>query len=233
MRSRNIKPSLFKNEVLGTADPLHTIVFEGLWCEADKSGRLEDRPLRLKAEIIPYREGVDMNVSLNWLKENGFIQRYEAGGVKVIQVLKFSDHQHPHRNEVESVLPTLDSKKHNQGQKSARPRNGALRLIPDSLILDTDSLIPDAPQAQLPDGLDLKAWAEWQAYRKLKPPSLQAAARRLAKLGTLQADAVENSIANGYTGLYPPKPETGRKPARVPKTADELDAEWEAANAAK
>ena len=59
-RSRNIKPSLFKNEVLGVADPLYTILFEGLWVLADREGRLEDRPLRIKAEarVVWQREGV-------------------------------------------------------------------------------------------------------------------------------------------------------------------------------
>ena len=44
MRARNLKPSIFKNELLAVADPLYTLVFEGLWCLADREGRLEDRP---------------------------------------------------------------------------------------------------------------------------------------------------------------------------------------------
>lgn len=58
-------------------------------------------------------------------------------------------------------------------------------------------------------GLDLKAWESWREYRKgnkpLKPASLAAAARQMAKLGDGQMAAVENSIANGYQGLIPPK----------------------------
>src|SRR5262244_3073085 len=54
IRARNIKPGIFKNELLGAADPLLTLLFEGLWCMADREGRLEDRPLRIKAEIFPY-----------------------------------------------------------------------------------------------------------------------------------------------------------------------------------
>lgn len=143
MRARNIKPSLFKNEVLGTADPLLTILFEGLWCEADRDGRLEDRPLRLKAEIFPYRHNADIDAMLEWLSENGFIARYEAKSAKIIQVLKFSDHQRPHKNEVPSVLPTLDASKHNQGKKRAQPKTQALRSDSPSLIPDSGYLIPD------------------------------------------------------------------------------------------
>ena len=74
-RARSIKPSLFDNEILGTADPLYTILFEGLWCHADREGRLEDRPLRIKAQIFLYREGIKPDDLLNWLEENRFIYR--------------------------------------------------------------------------------------------------------------------------------------------------------------
>ena len=41
-RARNIKPALFKNEILGVADPLCTLTFQGLWMLADRDGRLEN-----------------------------------------------------------------------------------------------------------------------------------------------------------------------------------------------
>ncbi len=67
-RARNIKPGLFKNEILGVAEPIYTLLFEGLWLLADREGRLEDRPLRIKAEIFPYREGLDLVSMLGWLE---------------------------------------------------------------------------------------------------------------------------------------------------------------------
>ena len=60
-RARNIKPSVFTNELLGTLAPEVTLLFMGLWCLADKDGILEDRPLRIKAEIFPYRDNLDVN----------------------------------------------------------------------------------------------------------------------------------------------------------------------------
>lgn len=104
-RARNIKPGLFKNEVLGVADPLYTLLFEGLWVLADREGRMEDRPLRIKAEVFPYREGLDINAMLDWLQENGFIRRYTSRGVRCIVVCEFKKHQNPHKNESESELP--------------------------------------------------------------------------------------------------------------------------------
>lgn len=86
-RARNIKPGLFKNEILGVADPLYTLLFEGLWLLADRDGRLEDRPLRIKAEIFPYREGLDMSAMLDWLQANGFIVREAGPAGDVIQII--------------------------------------------------------------------------------------------------------------------------------------------------
>ena len=48
-RARNIKPGFFKNEILGVADPLYSLLFEGLWVLADRAGRLEDRPFASRA----------------------------------------------------------------------------------------------------------------------------------------------------------------------------------------
>lgn len=104
-RARNIKPGFFKNEILGLADPLYSLLFEGLWLLADRAGRLEDRPLRIKAEIFPYRENLRIDEMLNWLQDNGFIQRYLSEGKACILVLEFEKHQNPHKNEPESTLP--------------------------------------------------------------------------------------------------------------------------------
>ena len=103
-RARNIKPGFFKNEVLGVADPLYSLLFEGLWVLADRAGRLEDRPLRIKGEIFPYRDGLNVDEMLCWLESNGFIQRYTAQGKKCILVLEFVKHQNPHKNEAESAV---------------------------------------------------------------------------------------------------------------------------------
>jgi hypothetical protein len=147
MRARSLKPGLFKNELLGTADPLLTVLFTGLWCEADREGRLEDRPLRIRAEVFPYRHDLDVEPHLQWLHDNSFIVRYVAKRMKLIQVLAFLDHQRPHVNEVKSVLPPMSEKsttkvasQHYQGSASAQPRQQALRsesLFSDSLFSES------------------------------------------------------------------------------------------------
>lgn len=143
-RSRNIKPGLFKNEILGVADPLYTLAFQGLWLLADRAGRLEDRPLRIKAETFPYRDGLDIDRILNWLEEEGFILRYEASGKRYIQVLNFSKHQNPHKNETASDIPPPDLSEAVPKNSVHIPKNSeALGLIPDSGFRIPSLLIPD------------------------------------------------------------------------------------------
>lgn len=141
-RARNIKPGFFKNEILGVADPLYSLLFEGLWVLADRAGRLEDRPLRIKGEIFPYRDGLDMDGMLNWLQENGFIQRYTSEGKKCILVLEFVKHQNPHKNETESELPA-PANECSTSEEIGKTSEFIGSTRADSL--STDSLIPDSP----------------------------------------------------------------------------------------
>lgn len=107
-RARNIKPGLFLNEYLGTCDPLEVLFFEGLWCQADREGRLECRPLRLKAQIFPYRENVTAQVISGFianLSEQGFLTHYAVGKHEYIQINSFLEHQNPHKNEKPSEIP--------------------------------------------------------------------------------------------------------------------------------
>lgn len=92
MRIRTIKPDFFLDEELSELEPLARIAFQGLWCAADRRGRLEDRPKRLKVEILPY-DNCDFDALLSALHNAGFIIRYEAEGKRIIQVVNFEKHQ--------------------------------------------------------------------------------------------------------------------------------------------
>jgi len=145
-RSRNVKPGLFKNEILGEADPLITILFIGLWCLADKAGRLEDRPKRIKAEIFPYREEPDINGYLTELERMGFLTRYEVAGERYIEVKNFSKHQSPHKTEKDSEIPEPLQESDTCEATVKEPLSNESVTVKESLIPDSlipDSLIPD------------------------------------------------------------------------------------------
>ena len=104
-RIRYIKPGFFTNEQLGRLKPVARLLFIGLWCVADREGRLEDRPERLKVELLPFDRGSRAEELLAGLAEAGLIQRYEVAGQHYIQVVNFSKHQHPHVKEGASQIP--------------------------------------------------------------------------------------------------------------------------------
>lgn len=157
MRARSIKPGTFKNELLGSADPLLTILFEGLWCMADREGRLEDRPLRICAELFPYRRKLTerrIDEMLWWLDEHGFIARFEISSKQYIEVLEFSKHQNPHKSErpseIQPFRPNLHRARTVESRKSHSRLTEAAGLTPSSLTPDSGLLTPDSPNPVLP-----------------------------------------------------------------------------------
>lgn len=143
-RARNIKPAFFANEDLVELPFETRLLFIGLWTLADRAGRLEDRPKRIKMAIFP-ADNVDVDGCLNALAQARFIERYEARGMRCIQVTNFSKHQNPHVNERPSEIPSPEESGRAPEQHSASTvqapeshrGNPADSLIPDSLIPDS------------------------------------------------------------------------------------------------
>lgn len=155
-RARNIKPSFFKNEQLVELPMATRLLFIGLWTLADREGRLEDRPKRIKMEIFP-GDSIDVDKALAELDAEGFIQRYEVGGELYIQILAFAKHQNPHHREPPSTIPAAPGSPglevdgtaskpeardlFHEAKASASPEAGpsTAGLIPDSPSLNPDS----------------------------------------------------------------------------------------------
>ena len=103
-RARLLNPEFFMDEDLA-AMPLATrYLFAGLWCLADREGRMADRPLRIKAETFTY-ENMDVEPLLEQLYQAGLIERYEVAGRGYINVVNFLKYQRPHEREAKSSLP--------------------------------------------------------------------------------------------------------------------------------
>ena len=106
-RARNIKPGFFLNEELAEISPEGRLLFIGLWMLADREGRLEDRPKKIKAEIFPY-ENYDVDSLLNDLESKNFIKRYCIAEKRYVQVITFTRHQNPHPREAKSIIPPCE-----------------------------------------------------------------------------------------------------------------------------
>lgn len=229
-RSRNLKPGFFTNDDLGELDPLARLMFAGLWTLADRSGRLEDRPKKIKAEVLPY-DNCDAEAFLSQLAERGFILRYEVAGKRFIQVLAWDKNQNPHCKESPSTIPAPIG--HVDGTEAAPDKHGAspvqaqgeeqplperAGLIPDSLNLIPDSspLIPREEPAQpraprsapfpKPDDVSPQVWADWCQLRKAKKATvsetvLKEARAESAKAGLTLERFLTIWCARGSQGL--------------------------------
>ncbi len=186
MRARNLKPSFFKNEALAECSPLARLLFAGLWCLADREGRLEDRPKRIRAELLPYDDG-SVDDLLSELHDAGFILRYSVAVGRFIQVVNFTKHQYPHRKEQASTIPAPD-----MPEASPVQEQGITGTCPaESLIPPPEPLIPSSDAeasvaaGKPEDGFEIF----WKAYprKEAKGAALKAWEKIKSKSETLQA----------------------------------------------
>lgn len=108
-RIRTVKPELHKHETLfdlerSTGLPMR-IAWVGLFTMADREGRFQWRPRALKAEILPYDEGLDFARVLEAWAAAKMILRYEVDGEAYGWIPTFFRHQVINNREGASELP--------------------------------------------------------------------------------------------------------------------------------
>lgn len=160
-RTRSIKPSFFDNELLGGLSPLTRLLFIGLWGQADRAGRLEDRPLRLKKNILGYDDVTvaDVDNMLESLNKNGFIIRYQVEDRCYIQVTKFEKHQNPHIKEKPSEIPPPPGLSQDEGEAGTgqQPDGDAKEGLGAVMSLFLNRINPTPSQTSLDE---LKGYVE-------------------------------------------------------------------------
>lgn len=190
MRARNIKPGFFKNDKLADLPYEARLLFIGLWSMADREGRLEDRPKRIKAEIFPY-DHINIEKLLNVITLHGFTLHYESNGNSYIQIINFKKHQNPHPHEAESILPAMSL----QAVKCNLPAG----LNPDVRNPESPILIPDTtPPLHATAALSkVKEWFNhtWDNYPKERRHGKDVAFKRYQKAVKTLEDAREVAAA--------------------------------------
>lgn len=142
-RTRLIKPGFFKNDQLSECSMAARLLFAGLWCLADREGKLEDRQKLIKAEIFPHD---DANISnlLDELSHVKLIDRYEIGEIKIIFIPTFLEHQRPHPSEPKSELSNKNNVVTNSHDEATKPHEKKCGIVPSPFnpSLDTLTLLP-------------------------------------------------------------------------------------------
>ena len=217
-RTRNIKPGFFTNEELAEIEPLGRLLFAGLWTIADREGRIEDRPKRIKVAILPY-DDCDVDALLEELHNRGFITRYKVNGGSYLEITNFAKHQHIVGTEAKSDIPPNPcnsaefgqvydecEKKSNELEKKS---NKLEEIAPESYSLNLESYNNNSKEllsAEADTGVSVKTVVEHyharcpslQKVKELTPSRRQAINARMKELKTQEAldgflDKVENS----------------------------------------
>lgn len=235
-RSRNIKPGFFTNDLLAEIDPLGRLLFAGLWTVADREGRLQDRPKKIKAEVLPF-DNCDTDTLLEELHKHGFILRYSVDGVRYIQVIAWKKHQNPHIKEAGSTLPAPVNNHAGlvQAPEKEQPKPEPAGLIPDSLNLIPDSLIPSTTSPEKPVRFDARAHLsqlgvdqvvvdDWIALRsgkkaKVTKTAINGIENEAAKAGISLPDALRKCCERGWSSFEAEWLNNGSK-RQSPKSED-------------
>lgn len=195
-RSRNIKPGFFTNEDLVELDFATRLLFAGLWTVADKEGRLQDRPKKIKIDVFP-ADNLDIDAMLQALHDAKFVVRYEVNGARYIQIANWSKHQNPHHTEKASEIPGINGDvtvkaplepKESPEQDGGNPADSLL-LIPDSgfPVADSSLLIPDS---------------KTETLFGAPPAEAAPATAKPVKAKTTKAWAPSAETWNAYSGAY-------------------------------
>lgn len=205
-RARNIKPGFFQNEDLVELAFEVRLLFIGLWTMADKDGRLEDRPKKIKMGVFP-ADQVDVDAGIDALAGRNFIVRYEVDGCKFIQICNWHKHQTPHHTEKASVIPPLINgciTVTQQKQDGGNPPDSLIHRFSDSPIPDSEKTAAAAteppstgkPEKLPPPPSSAKARAETLATRLMDLES-----KRLGRAYRVSAtdDRVAGWVSSGVS----------------------------------
>jgi len=228
MRIRYIKPGICCNEEIATLGPYAYILFTGLWMIADREGRFEWRPRRIKALAMPLWDDINsqgVENLLDGLLKSGFVQRYEVDGVVYGLVTHWKRHQRPDKRETQSQLPPPPGKAHETRRAKSKERVS----ITESETLDSksdvlasrcnyaelqrqDSVTPMSSHGNSDWGMGNGEW-ETGGGRLSTTSSVEAPPKKpplAEKTNAKQKTAVANTNANtavAGAGAEPPTPD--------------------------
>lgn len=107
-RIRTVKPEFFTSESVLSVSPLARLFFIGLWCEADREGRLKWKPKTLKFRYLP-GDSVNIEKLCGELESEKMIITYTVNDIDYCEIPSFKSHQVINNREKDSELPSRDS----------------------------------------------------------------------------------------------------------------------------
>ncbi len=176
-----VKPEFFRHEHIGSMSFPARLLFIALWTIADRDGRLENRPARIKLESFPY-DDIDVAPLIAELcrkptdGSDPVLVAYEVDGRKYLQVTGFTKHQRPHDRETKSVIPppeagtrtNLGDVEHQPRLAQGKPRCSESESESESVPV-TESVPVPVPEAHAAHASEPASRASDRKPRKAKP----------------------------------------------------------------
>jgi hypothetical protein len=235
MPTRYLKPGVRDSEAIDSLSPLAETLFYRLLVTVDDFGRYDGRPAMVKAHCFPIKDMTPAKCAslLDELHAAGLVHIYTTDGKPCLQMCKWDNVPRAK----ESKYPAPDDDCTHLHTSASKPRTN-LPLTETGTETETETgnrnrKAPEGAPDVFPEGLDVRSWDRWVSYRKeigkaLKPASIHSAQQALAKHGDHQAAVVEQSIANGWQGLFALKAAGGtvNKQAAVEQRNQAAVDEW-------
>lgn len=209
MPTRYLKPGVRDSEAIDSLTPLAETLFYRLLVTVDDFGRYDGRPAMVKAHCFPIKDMTPAKCAalLEELHTAGLVHIYTTDGKPCLQMCKWDNVPRAK----ESKYPAPEDDCTHLYTSASKPRT-VLPLTETETGTETETVnrnrkAPDGAPDVFPEGLDVRSWERWLAYRKeigksLKPASIPSAQQALVKYGDQQEAVVEQSIANGWQGLF-------------------------------
>ena len=157
-RTRQVKPEFFTDEKLWQLDDLTIILFEALWCLADREGRLQDNIIFIHGNCLPHRPKAKVDDMLTSLHNREFITRYSRNSCKYIQINNFTMHQNLHPNEKESQIPCFNREEIANESRIARSPSSSTST---STSIDSAACADRSVFQEIIDHYNLKTKRNW------------------------------------------------------------------------
>jgi hypothetical protein len=106
-RIRTIKPEFFTSEDIVSMTPLARLFYVSLWCESDREGRMEWKPVTFKMRYLP-GDQCDVSALAKELIDRGLIVLYTVEGKQYAEIPTFTEHQVINNREASSTHPPRD-----------------------------------------------------------------------------------------------------------------------------
>lgn len=139
-RIRTIKHEFFYSEQVTSVSAFARLFFIGLWTVADREGRLQWAPRKLKAQIFPY-DDVEVYRLAEELTAAGLMHIYEINGETFAWIPGFTKHQRPHPKEPATTIPACPE---GHDPKDI-PWNRAMEPLKETASRETPGSIPSSP----------------------------------------------------------------------------------------